>query len=65
MFILKFDLLVIAPERGRWCFKCVIITEGSFESPQGYAIKPIRAARWNQQVRLGPRGGIYGNSSGE
>lgn len=45
--------LLIAPERGRRGFKCVIITEGSFKSPQGFAIKPTGAVRRNQQVRPG------------
>lgn len=42
MFILGFDVIVDSTGTGGRGFQCVIITEGSFKSPQGWVIKPTR-----------------------
>lgn len=56
--------LLIAPERGRSGFKCVMITEGLFKSPQGGAIKRTRAVRRNRRARLSSGQSRERNQSG-
>lgn len=53
MFILGFDVIVDSTGTGGRGFQCVIITEGSFKSPEGSAIKPTQAVMRNQKVCLG------------